>query len=99
MRMEKKIFVDVYEDKQFREKVNAMLASMYYKHKKYFNDSAIDLEDFIQEIWCELFEEKRFCPDRAWCYDSMKCNAMNYCRDIKNRFEIAPIVSFIESED
>ena len=97
--MEQKLFIDVYSDKEFSQKVSKMLTVMYRHHKSVFEDQAVDLEDFIQEIWCQLFESKRFMPDRAWCYETMKNKAIDYLRVITRRDDIAPMESIEEKEE
>lgn len=95
--MDQKLFTEVYEDKPFKRQIEKQLQSLFNKNKIYFNNSVIDFEDFTQEIWCQLFEEPMFLPDRAWCAESMIKNALNYCRDMKRRQEIAPMDMLHES--
>jgi DNA-directed RNA polymerase specialized sigma24 family protein len=96
--MEKMQFTELYEDKDFKNQIESYLKSLYQTNKEQFKDYAVDLEDFMQEIWCELFEEEKLNPDRAWCYESMKCNALNYCRDVRRRLMIAPMQLFTEDQ-
>lgn len=91
--MEQQLFIDVYNDKDFSSKITAMLKTMFRQHKRFFEDQAIDLDDFIQEMWCQLYEEKTFTPDRAWCFETIKHNAIDYLRVLQNRDDIAPMVS------
>jgi len=88
--MEHVAFIDVYNDEQFKHNAEAMLKTLYNSNRNTFSDTAIDFDDFTQEMWCQLFEEKRFNPDRAWCMEAIKCNAANYIRDMKRRLEITP---------
>jgi len=81
--------MDIYNDTAFKNQAEAMLRKIYRNNKTAFEDDSCDLEDFIQEMWCELFEEKKFCPDRAWCFETIKRNAFTYVRDIQNRLGIA----------
>jgi DNA-directed RNA polymerase specialized sigma24 family protein len=98
--MEKQLFVDVYEDKVFRQKAENMIASIYKTYAQSLEDSGYDLDDFIQEMWSELFEENTFTADLAWCFDTMRHNAIDLCRVSSRRNEIAPIFNPEEdSED
>jgi hypothetical protein len=97
--MEQMQFTELYEDKNFRKQIELYLTSLYKNNKEQFKDSAVDLDDFIQEIWCELFEEEKFNPDRAWCYESMKCNALNYCKVMRQRLAAAPMQLFTEQQE
>jgi DNA-directed RNA polymerase specialized sigma24 family protein len=97
--MEKQLFIDLFNDIEFSGKITAMCKTIYRQNKRYFEDQAIDGEDFVQEMWCQLFEEKTFTPDKAWCFETMKHNAINYLKNLKNRDDIASMVSFEDLED
>jgi hypothetical protein len=97
--MEKQLFIDVYNNKEFSCKIHGMLKTIYCHNRSVLEEQAIDLDDFIQEMWCQLFEEPTFSPDLAYCFNNIKHNAINYIRDVKNRHLIAPMVSFEESEE
>jgi hypothetical protein len=94
--VENTLFTDVYNDKEFNRNANAMLLKMYRNSQTFFQDFSIDFDDFIQEMWCELFEEKRFNPDRAWCMEAIRCNAENYIKVLRNRNRL---VKFEEYDD
>lgn len=96
--MENQLFLDIYNDTIFKRKAEAMLKTIYRQNKIAFDDDATDLDDFVQEMWCELFEEKRFTPDRPWCFEAMRHNAINYIRDIQNRLRISENVVYDEEQ-
>ena len=97
--MDKQIFIDVYNNIDFSNKVQGMLKNMYRHNKSRFDEQAGDFEDFVQEMWCQLFEEPKFSPDLSFCFNSIKRNAMDYIRIIKARHLAAPMVSLDESEE
>lgn len=96
--MEQKIFDEIYNDSIFRSKVEAMLVTMYRHYRQDLEDSSYDLEDFKQELWARLFEEKKYTPDKAWCFEAMRHNAIDLCQDCQRRREIAPIFD-IDDDD
>ena len=94
--MDSKLFSDVFEDSTFNKNVTAMLKKMYMQNRHFFQDEAVDFEDFSQEMWCELFEEKRFMPDRAWCMDAIKGNALNYIESMRAKLQDVEISEYID---
>ena len=96
--MENQLFCDIYNDSAFKKKAEAMLQIIYKRNKPTFDYDATDLDDFVQEMWCQLFEEKTFCPDRAWCFEAIRHNAIDYVRVIQNRLGIAEHVVYDEDE-
>ena len=97
--MDQKLFTEVYSDKTFKDSAESMLKKVYLNSRKHFQDHCIDFEDFTQEIWCQLFEAKRFSPDRALCMEIMKGDAHNFVRDLRNRDDIFQTVEYIDDEE
>lgn len=97
--MEQRLFDDIYNDAKFNGDVTAMLRHMYNNSKSFFQDNMLDFDDFLQEMWCELFEEKRFNPDKPWCMEAIKCNALDYIKMLRNRASIATFVELDDGEE
>ena len=97
--MDERAFNDIYNDSEFNRNATAMLKKIYNHSLTFFKDAVIDFDDFQQEMWCQLFEEKRFNPDRAWCMETMKCDALNYVHNLRNRAEIVTFIDIDETEN
>ena len=52
------MFTDLYNDKDFTKNIESLLKPFYKVNKIRFQDHAVDWEDFLQEMWCELFEDE-----------------------------------------
>jgi hypothetical protein len=97
--MNSRIFTELYNDSTFCKNVTAMLRKMYAQSLRFFQDKAIDFDDFVQEMWCELLEEDRFISDRAWCMNVIKCNAHDYIKAMRAGVGIYEFVEYTDETD
>ena len=77
------------EDGDFCKKMDIMLSVIYWPNSKTFIRGGYVYEDFRQEMWVRLFEERSFNGDVKLSMTSIKHNAYDLLRDIRNRNRIA----------
>jgi len=83
--VDKQLFLDLYNDKNFSKQMKIYLAGIYEKYITYFDDNDIDFEDLVQEMWVELFDDETFNPDTPASFHAIKCNAKNYVESLINK--------------
>jgi hypothetical protein len=97
--MEQKGFLDIYEDKTFQSEITPWFKKFYALNAEILKDHGVDFDDFVQEMWCKLFEEKTFSPDRAHCQQAIKNNAQDMIKGMKTRDAIAIFTSMVDDEE
>jgi len=80
---------DLSHDGAFNKQMDIMLTKIYYMNGKVFQYHVIEYKDFVQEMWCRLFEEKTYNGDVKLSMTMIKHNAFDYIRDLRNRLRIA----------
>jgi hypothetical protein len=91
--MDNKYFVEIYTNETFNSKIKSMLIVFYNRSRVAFLEQAIDVEDFIEEMWQSLFESKKYKPEMPLCYEIIRCNAIDYVRKICKKHNKIKIVS------
>jgi hypothetical protein len=76
------------DDKDFKKQMNIMLRRVYNQNWKLFQCHVVEYKDFVQEMWCRLFEEKTYNGDVKLSMTSIKHNSMDYVRDMRRRLQI-----------
>jgi hypothetical protein len=81
--------VQLVEDKAFKKQMDIMLRGIYNRNWKLFQYHVVEYKDFVQEMWCRLFEEKTYNGDVKLSMVSIKHNSRDYIRDMRRRLQIA----------
>jgi hypothetical protein len=86
--------VQLVDDADFKEKMNIMLRRFYYSNWRLFQYHVIAYEDFVQEMWCRLFEESTYNGDVKLSMVSIKHNCLDYIRDLIRRLQIVQFTPY-----
>jgi len=87
---------EIYFDPEITIFLETLSKKAYNREREYFKDQGIDVDDFIQEMWCELFEEKGLTNNRALCFRMIECNILDWVRNVKRRAGIASMLCLDE---
>ena len=86
--------MQLVDDKAFTRQMDIMLRGIYNRNWKLFQYHVVEYKDFVQEMWCRLFEEKTYNGDVKLSMKAIKHNSFDYVRDMRRRMQIVQFTPY-----
>ena len=80
---DRSLIYELYENSELRKPIEYAMLRAYGKHKMTLVDNVVDRDDFIQEMWCRLFEDAPSNCDCGCLVNAMQKNAVDYVRKLR----------------